>query len=142
MPMCLFRVCLWKKDHYSGIFWEAPMAKTSLASMSVDALLKLRDDIGRVLGRKTNELRNQLSRLGGELSNAKKGRGSSLKGRRAPVKYRDKSGNAWAGRGAQPIWLRERLKTGAKLEDFAVHKTVAARRPSPKKSKKRRKAKR
>jgi hypothetical protein len=62
------------------------MAKTSLASVSVDALLKLRDDIGRVLGRKTNELRNQLSRLGGELSNAKKGRGSSLKCRRAPVK--------------------------------------------------------
>jgi hypothetical protein len=40
------------------------MAKASLASMSVDALLKLRDDIGKVLSSKTNELKDQLSRLG------------------------------------------------------------------------------
>src|SRR5262245_47545959 len=33
--------------------------------------------------------------------------------------------HTWAGRGAQPVWLRERLKAGAKLEDFAVRKTVA-----------------
>jgi H-NS histone family protein len=46
---------------------------------------------------------------------------SSLKGRSVPAKYRDKSGNTWAGRGAQPVWLREKLKDGAKLEDFAVH---------------------
>jgi H-NS histone C-terminal domain len=63
---------------------------------------------------------------------------SSLKGRTAPVKYRNKSGNAWAGRGARPVWLREKLKAGAKLEDFAVHKKPISR----KKSKKRRKAKR
>jgi hypothetical protein len=25
-------------------------------------------------------------------------------------------------RGAQPVWLREKLKDGAELEDFAVHK--------------------
>jgi DNA-binding protein H-NS len=61
------------------------------------------------------------------------------KGGRAPIKYRDKSGNAWAGRGAQPVWLREKLKAGAKLEDFAVDKTVTSRKKS---SKKRRKARR
>src|SRR5262249_6954379 len=38
------------------------------------------------------------------------------------TKYRDKSGNVWAGRGALPTWLREKLKAGAKLEAFAVHK--------------------
>jgi hypothetical protein len=32
--------------------------------MSLDTLLKLRDDIGKVLSRKGNELRHQLSRLG------------------------------------------------------------------------------
>ena len=42
------------------------------------------------------------------------------------------------GRGAQPVWLRDKLKAGAKLEDFAVHKGVGSR----KKSKKRRRAKR
>jgi DNA-binding protein H-NS len=113
------------------------MAKTSLASMSIDALLKLREDIGKALSRRANELKMQLSRLGGEIGK-KRGRRSSLKGRKAAVKYRDRSGNTWAGRGAQPIWLRAKLKGGAKLEDFAVHKNVASR----KKSKKRRRAKR
>ena len=118
------------------------MAKSSLASMSVDALLKLRDDIGNVLSRKADQLHDQLSRLGGAVGSKKRRGGSSLKGRKVAVKYRDKSGNAWAGRGATPVWLREKLKAGARLEDFAVHKTVASRKSSRKKSKKRRKAKR
>jgi len=87
------------------------------------------------------QLKAQLSRLGGELGYKKRSRGSSLKGRRVAIKYRDKSGNMWAGRGAQPIWLREKLKAGAKLEDFAVQKTLASRKASPKKFKKRRRAK-
>ena len=117
------------------------MPKTSLASMSVDALLKLRDDIGKALSHKAGQLQDQLSRLGREVG-MRKGRGSSLKGRNVAVKYRDRSGNTWAGRGAQPVWLREKLKAGSKLEDFAVHKSVASRKASPKKSKKRRKGKR
>jgi DNA-binding protein H-NS len=117
------------------------MAKANVASMSVDALLKLREEIGRVLTLKANQLRDQLSRLSDEVDYKKRGRSSSLKGRKVPVRYRDKSGNTWAGRGAQPVWLREKLKAGAKLEDFAVQKTFA-RKSSPKKSKKRRRAKR
>ena len=100
------------------------MAKSSLASMSVDAPLKLRDDIGNVLSRKADQLHDQLSRLGGAVGSKKRRGGSSLKGRKAAVKYRDRSGNTWAERGATPIWLREKLKAGAKLEEFAVHKTV------------------
>jgi H-NS histone family len=65
-----------------------------------------------------------------------------MKGRKVAIKYRDSSGNTWAGRGAQPVWLREKLKAGAKLEDFAVQKTAASRRASARKSKKRRKTKR
>lgn len=37
----------------------------------------------------------------------------------AIVKYRDGE-NTWAGRGKRPTWLNERLKSGARLEDFAV----------------------
>jgi DNA-binding protein H-NS len=108
------------------------MARTaSLSSMSVDALLKLRDDIGTVLSQKANQLKDQLSRLGGEVDNGRRGRRSVMKGRKVPVKYRDRSGNTWAGRGAQPVWLREKLKAGAKLEDFAVQKTAASRKASP-----------
>jgi hypothetical protein len=64
-----------------------------------------------------------------------------LKGRKVPVKYRDRAGNTWAGRGAQPVWLREKLKAGAKLEDFAVEKAAAARKAFPRKTMKRRRKK-
>jgi DNA-binding protein H-NS len=115
------------------------MARTpSLASMSVEALLKLRDDVGKVLSQKAVQLEQQLSKLGGEVRG---GRRSSRKGQKVPVKYRDKEGNTWAGRGAQPVWLREKLKAGAKLEDFAVQKTAASRKASPSKAKKRRRKK-
>ena len=42
------------------------MARTSLSSMSVEALLKLRDDVGKVLSQKAVQLEEQLSKLGGE----------------------------------------------------------------------------
>ncbi len=36
------------------------------------------------------------------------------------VKYRDKQGNAWTGRGLKPKWLTAAIAAGKKLEDFAV----------------------
>jgi DNA-binding protein H-NS len=118
------------------------MARTpSLASMSVEQLLKLREDVGKVLSQKTVQLEQQLSMLGGEVSTGRQGRRSAMKGRKVPVKYRDKEGNTWAGRGAQPRWLREKLKAGAKLENFAVEKTAAAGEATPRKYKKRRRKK-
>jgi DNA-binding protein H-NS len=120
------------------------MARTaSLSSMSVDALLKLREDLGKVLSQKVDQLKDQLSKLGAQGEGAVSwglGR-SSLKGRKVPIKYRDRTGNTWAGRGAQPVWLREKLKAGAKLEDFAVQKTAASRKASPKKTTKKRRRK-
>jgi DNA-binding protein H-NS len=124
---------------YIDLFPEITMAKPSLSTMSVDALLKLRDDIEKVLSSKAEQLRNQLSMLGGEVADGRRGRRGALKGRKAAIKYRDKEGNTWAGRGAQPVWLREKLKAGAKLEDFAVEPTAGARKVSRKKTKKRRK---
>jgi DNA-binding protein H-NS len=109
--------------------------------MSVEALLKLRDDIGKVLASRVDQLRDQLSRLGEEVAYPKRDRRSSLKGHKVAVKYRDKEGNTWAGRGAQPVWLREKLKAGAKLEDFAVQKAAASRKASSRKTKKRRRKK-
>ena len=115
------------------------MPRANLGSMSVEALLELRDEIGKVLSQRAVQLQSQLSRLGGEIGN--RGGRSSLKGTKVPAKYRDKEGNTWAGRGAQPVWLREKLKAGAKLEDFSVQKTAAARKASPRKAKKRRRKK-
>jgi DNA-binding protein H-NS len=106
------------------------MPKHSLSTMTVEQLLKLRDDVGKELNRKTVELRKQLARLGSEVAPSRRGRGASaLRGRKVAPKYRDKSGNTWAGRGAKPRWLVAAIKEGKKLEDFLIEKTVA----SPKK---------
>jgi len=87
------------------------MPKPNLGSMSIDALLRLRDDINKVLNRKANELRSQLSMLG-------HGRRGSLKGRKVPPKYRSPSGD----RGVRPRWLVAALKRGKKVEDFLIGK--------------------
>ena len=103
------------------------MPRTNLGSMSVERLLRLRDDVGKELTRKSTVLQSQLARLGGEIAPGRD-RGSSLKGKKVPAKYRDKAGNAWAGRGAKPRWLVAAIKEGKKLEDFAIGKTATARK--------------
>ncbi|HET9903090.1 MAG TPA: H-NS family nucleoid-associated regulatory protein [Xanthobacteraceae bacterium] len=113
------------------------MAKVSnLASMSVDALLKLKEDVAEMLARKTAELKKQLQRLeGGGWGGGATGRAGRKphprKGKKVPIKYRDAHGNTWAGRGAQPVWLREALKAGARLEDFAVEQQPPKRGRKP-----------
>jgi DNA-binding protein H-NS len=100
------------------------MPKPSLSSMSVNELLKLRDDINKILDRKASELRSQLSMLGRPAIQ----RGSRLKGRKVPPKYRSPSGETWAGRGARPRWLVAALKRGKRLEHFLIAKRRRARR--------------
>jgi DNA-binding protein H-NS len=39
-----------------------------------------------------------------------RGGGGALKGRKVPPKYRSRSGETWAGRGARPKWMVEALK--------------------------------
>lgn len=113
------------------------MARPSrLASMSVEALLKLRDDIGDVLSRKADELKSQLSRLGGDVvGNGRRGRRiSKMKGRKVAPKYRDPAtGETWAGRGARPRWLVARLKAGKTLDDFAIEKSAGRKKRRAKK---------
>jgi hypothetical protein len=116
------------------------MAKQNLASMSVDSLLKLRDDVADALSRKGDELKGQLSRLGDDtVRNGRRGRkASTLKGRKAAVKYRHpKTGETWSGRGAQAGWLTREIKAGAKRDDFLVDKS--ARKAAKKIRRKRRK---
>ena len=73
------------------------MAKSNLASMSVEALIQLRDDAIQALSRRSAELQSQLAALGdgGWVSSGKKavgrpkGSGSKLKGRKVAPKYRN-----------------------------------------------------
>jgi DNA-binding protein H-NS len=121
---------------------EAHVAKrANLAAMSVDALLKLRENVDSVLGRRAKDLEHQLLRLGGEGgARGRRGRDARV-GSKVPPKYRDaQSGATWAGRGAQPVWLREKLKKGAKLDDFLIErKTAASRKSTVKKTRRRKK---
>jgi DNA-binding protein H-NS len=115
------------------------MAKKSLATMSIDALVELRDDIGAMLARRAGELRNQLARFGGsevsgtDVGNGRRGRrgrkkGSKLRGRKVAPKYRGPGGETWAGRGARPRWLVAALKGGKKLDSFLIAKGAKKRK--------------
>jgi DNA-binding protein H-NS len=88
------------------------MARSSkFASMSVEALTKLRGEVEAALARKADELRSQLSKLG-VIDVGKGRRRSAMKGRKVPSKYRSKQNPrlTWAGRGATPLWMREEMK--------------------------------
>ncbi len=106
------------------------MPRRNLSAMPLEALLKLKEDVAAALSRKAESLKQELARLGDHVADtvhtARYGKGS-LKARKVAPKYRDrKTGATWAGRGAQPVWLREAIKGGARLEDFLIAKPAAA----------------
>jgi DNA-binding protein H-NS len=99
-----------------------------LSLLSVEALFKLRDDVAAALGRKADALKKELASLGSDYAEVGRiaiyGRKSKLKGRKAPIKYRDKLGNHWSGRGATPRWMVAAMKDGAERDDFLVDKSL------------------
>jgi DNA-binding protein H-NS len=90
--------------------------------MSVDALLKFRDEIGTQLRKKAEELQRQLHRL-------EAGRTRPRAAGKVLPKYRGPGGETWSGRGPRPRWLKSLLKQSHKLDEFAVDPPAA----SPKK---------
>jgi DNA-binding protein H-NS len=103
----------------------------SLTTMSIEALVKIRDDVTAALSSRASDLRRQLASLTGtDVGNGvKRGRkpgrpkGSSLKGRKVAAKYRSKKDPklTWAGRGATPRWMKEEMKGGkVKKEAFLI----------------------
>jgi DNA-binding protein H-NS len=99
--------------------------KSNFASMSVDALLKMRDDIGAVLSRRASELKKELSQLadwGSHEAKPPKGR-KTRKGKKVAPQFRSKKDPkvVWSGRGGTPRWMKEEMK-GTKLtkESFRI----------------------
>ncbi|HEY6369913.1 MAG TPA: H-NS histone family protein [Candidatus Sulfotelmatobacter sp.] len=94
----------------------------NLKSMSVDKLMDLRTRVDAALGTKVAQTRRTLESQLAKLGRAGKGfsRGGAA-GKIAP-KYRnpDNPSETWAGRGLQPRWLAAALKSGKKLEHFAI----------------------
>jgi DNA-binding protein H-NS len=122
------------------------MPAIGLKSMSIEKLSKLQADVEATLGAKVVEERReleakltQLSRLGDGHVRVRGVRGGGRTGARGPVapKYRnpENPSETWAGRGLKPRWLSAAMKSGKKLEDFAVGgKSAAASKAMPKKT--------
>jgi len=98
------------------------MAK--LTGMSVQGLMELRKQVDEVLHKRRAKLEKQLEMLGGRIAVVGRRGGSALKGRKVPPKYRSRSGETWAGRGAKPRWLVDAIKEGKKLENFLIDKSA------------------
>jgi DNA-binding protein H-NS len=98
--------------------------------MTVEGLMDLRERIDEMLHERRAELEKQLERMGAIAVGRRVsgGRGSVLKGRKVPPKYRSPSGETWAGRGARPRWLVAAIKSGKKLDDFLIDKGRKKRR--------------
>jgi DNA-binding protein H-NS len=111
------------------------MAKPNLSNMNVEALMNLRKRVDERLLECRAEIEKQLERMDraiAVLGGARVVRGgqrrSALRGRKVPPKYRSRSGETWAGRGARPGWLVAALKGGKKIEDFLIDKSARKRR--------------
>jgi DNA-binding protein H-NS len=101
------------------------MPKVNLSGMSVEALMDLRNQVDETLVKRRAELQTQLARMG-VVVGVRGGR-SVLKGMKVPPKYRSRSGETWAGRGARPLWLVDAIKGGKKLDDFLIDKSAGKR---------------
>jgi DNA-binding protein H-NS len=101
------------------------MANVNLSRMTVEALMDLRKRVDEMLVEHRAKLIEQLERIavvGG--TRVVRGGGSTLKGRKVSPKYRSRSGETWAGRGARPHWLVAAIKGGKKLDDFLIDQSA------------------
>jgi DNA-binding protein H-NS len=122
---------------------------SGLASMTLDALMALRDNVDRIVSTRAEAERTtierQLARLAGFVGGSGPRRKSALKGRKVAAKYRNPANpsETWAGRGARPLWLQAQLKKGRNIEAFAIERTkTGSRKRAAKKTRRRMTAKR
>ena len=102
------------------------MPKVNLSGMNVEALMDLRVRVDEMLVERRAEIEKQLGSMDALVGGRRvvRGGGSALKGRKVPPKYRSRSGETWAGRGARPLWLVDAIKRGKKLDDFLIDKSA------------------
>ncbi len=120
----------------------------ALKTMSIEKLVELRDRVEAALSAKVGEERRALQSKLASLTNvqgrakaAKSLGGRGVRGAVAP-KYRNPENPAetWAGRGLKPRWLSAAIKSGKKLEDFAIAGISNSSKPKANGRKKPRKA--
>jgi DNA-binding protein H-NS len=102
-------------------------------SMSLDQLWALRLEISSVLA---NKITAEKATLEKRLRQLQGNDISSQRDRRAYPqvfpKYRNPADPAetWAGRGRQPRWVTEQLRSGKELDDFRIQPASVSARPS------------
>jgi DNA-binding protein H-NS len=98
--------------------------KSTLTTLSNEALCKLRDEIGTLLKSRADDLQRELNRLTGGvvarggLANGEQGPNRPT--RKVAPKYRGPNGETWSGRGLKPRWLAAELDSGKQLADFLI----------------------
>jgi DNA-binding protein H-NS len=111
---------------------EMKLGKFNLASLSVDELCALHEQVGTMLSEKIPAeklaLKERLAKLNSGLINR------AVRRKYPPVlpKYQNPNDptETWAGRGKQPRWLVAQLKGGKKINDFLINR--AKHRPATK----------
>lgn len=99
----------------------------ALKSLSVAKLQDLRSKVDAAIAEKVSARRRELEMQLSELAHhdPRGSRGTSHgRGTRGPVapKYRNPKdpSQTWAGRGLQPLWMRDAIRSGKKLDSFLI----------------------
>jgi DNA-binding protein H-NS len=103
------------------------MPKVNLSGMNVEALMDLRMRVDETLLKRRADIEQQLARMNRAVVGGPRivrGGRSALKGMKVPPKYRSRSGETWAGRGARPRWLVAAIKSGKNPDDFLIDKSA------------------
>ena len=97
--------------------------KTSLDTLSNQALCKLRDEIAEELKNRAESLQRTIDQLVGPTSSANnEHRSGPSKGYKVAPKYKGPHGEMWSGRGLKPRWLTAAISEGKQLNDFLIDK--------------------
>ena len=105
---------------------EANVENKILASMSADALWRLREELDAILktkmGAERQKLERRLARLNGSVEQKQKPRRPYPK---VHPKYcnPERPSETWSGRGKQPHWVEALLRSGMKVDDLMIART-------------------
>lgn len=116
------------KEWFSELDFNAQEAvlgdfQSSFTSSKAERISVLESELAKLKNGSAAAARPTPTRVGRPPKAETTKRVAANKGVKVPPKYRDKDGNTWAGRGAQPRWLVAYLKKrGNKLDDLLIAK--------------------
>jgi len=105
------------------------MQSLDLKAMTVDQLWNLHEKLVAELGQKITEEKAKLETRLRQINSTRLESNGSPERRPYPKvhpKYRNPKNpqEAWAGRGKQPRWLTDQLRTGKQLDDFLIRRSA------------------